>query len=80
MKAYPLLEKETLTLEAKREQWIKREERKVEAARSRAKVVGYREEVEGRIGVEEERKRREAEAGIRTKVRHDDRENNTHTG
>ena len=42
--------------------------------------AGYIEEVEGRTGAEEERKRREAKTGRRTMVRCDDKANSAHTG
>ena len=44
------------------EESIVKEERKVEAIGNKIEAAGDKEEVEGRIGVEEERKIREAEA------------------
>lgn len=58
---------------------IEKEERRVETSRSRTKATGDGEEVEGIIGVKEERKRREVTIGARTKARCNDKANNAHT-
>ena len=56
-----------------------KEDRKIEVAWSRTKAAWNRKEFEGRTRIEEERKRREVEAGRGTKARWDDIENNVDT-
>lgn len=54
------------------------EERKVELAGSRTKIVARRIRTKGRMGDEEEGMGREEEIGRRTKGWHNDRGNNAH--
>lgn len=56
-----------------------KEEGKSKVASSGTKGARDREEVEGRVGVEEERERKDAETRGRGKVRHNDGANNAHT-
>ena len=57
-----------------------KEERKEKVVGSRTNVVGNREEVEGREGAKEERKRREEKTGGIWNTRHNDGANNGHIG